>query len=118
MNHEPECNLLLLDEWSRPKFPQLPSMCNCEQIRAAYRRGRVDALDWRKLGLPPAVISNADAWDGEQVIEDNRLMGIVIQRLRELHRLNQPAEDCDPECWACETPYPCATIRALDGEQA
>ena len=37
----------------------------------------------------------------------------AIQRVRELHFNNEEWTACD----VCDKPYPCDTIKALDGEQ-
>lgn len=131
MTHEPECILV-----RAPDF--LDDVCNyCFVASTAYRRGRDDAAiavaashdgtgccdcdnDIAKyiaaaFGPDLAEVRQETRRDGERIIEDNRLMGIVIQRLREVHY----AMADDPRCVTCSSEtYPCPTIRALDGEQA
>jgi hypothetical protein len=51
----------------------------------------------------------------DDVLRSNDEMSEAIQRVRELHQDNVLLDL--PKCIHCDEPYPCPTIKALDGEQ-
>jgi hypothetical protein len=62
-------------------------------------------------------------WNATAVhyIELNKQKTEAIQRVRELHydmSADCNCRDCTPNCAECAKPYPCDTIKALEGEQS
>ena len=97
MTREPECCITPENPLALPNF-----YCICDRLESAYQRGRQERLG----DIDKQIIK---AFSNEAELE------AAVQRVRDLH---QPYPE-EPHCQGCEGgPWPCDTIRALDGEQA
>lgn len=64
------------------------------------------------------LVNNARAKHLRMVMDENKKFRLQLQAVRELHKKHKFVSfgDTYTQCQCCEKDYPCATIKALDGE--